>query len=67
MFDNDCSDALQETHQCLDELAGFLLRVGKSKNKVDEQLMSYVARRLDKLSYELKGLKPSNEFSATLH
>ncbi len=67
MFDNDCSDALQETHQCLDELAGFLLRVGKSKKKVDEQLMAYVARRLDKLSYELKELKPIKGLSATLH
>jgi len=67
MFDDDCSNALQEAQQCLDDLAGFLLRVGKSKNKIDEQLLSYVAKRLDNLSYELKELKPINELSVTLH
>lgn len=67
MFDADCSNALQEAHQCLDELSVFLLRVGKSKNNNDEQLLSYVAMRLDKLSYELKELEPTYEYSATYH
>jgi len=51
----------------LDELSVFLLRVGKSKKNDDEQLLSYVAMRLDKLSYELKELGPTNEYSAKYH